>query len=303
MLADWLVTYLDTNGIRLIDGSYPDIANVGLLDTCMPHTVSFLGGGRFLAQLNDATNVSAVITTSSLSDHVPEGVGVIVCDDPAYEFSRLFNFYHQAKRGRNFSRIHPTARIHPSAVITEENVVIGENVSIGAGAIILEDVTIGNNSEIREGTIVGCSNTEMKMTKSGVVDVYHNKNVIIGNNVIIGANCTIDKGIYDRDTIIGDWARVGGNTLIGHAAHIGEKSSVFCCTICGSATVLRGARVNPGAIVSNKITIGEQATVSVGAVVVSDVSDGAWVTGNFAVSHKRFLQRYIRTMGTLDSED
>lgn len=299
----WLIKYLAGRGMSVQSSNFPFVDNIGLLDSYVPATMSFLGGKKYFPQLKTNNNISAVLTTAELSGLVPESVCAIVCDNPAYEFACVFNAFHERLRKQVPTTVHPSAKIHESAVISPFNVNISENVIIGARAVILEDVTVGKNSEIREGTVVGCSNTEMKMTTYGVVDMYHNKGVVIGDNVIVGSNCTIDKGIYDRHTVIGEWARVGGNTLIGHGAQLGEKCCVFCCTICGSATVGEGARINPGAVVSNKVIIEAGATVSVGAVVVSNVKKDSWVSGNFAINHKRFLQRYTRAMGRLDSEE
>ena len=175
-------------------------------------------------------------------------------------------------------------------------------VKICKGAIILEDVTIEEGSHIGEGSIIGCSQVEVRQTSQGPLDVYHNMEVKIERNVYIGANCTIDRGIYDRNTIIGKGTRVGNNSLIGHGAQIEEDCMILCCTICGSAVIERGVRINPGAVVSNKILIKERAVVSAGAVVMSNVEAGEKVSGNFAINHNRYVRKFIETFGLINSK-
>ena len=277
-------------------------SSIGLLDTPLPDSLSLLIDKRFASSLKENTNIKGVFVTEELSNLVPKQIMTHISKDPVYDFYTFFNKFHKTSRIMKESIISPSAIIHDTAYIAEKNVNIGDNVKISPGAIILEDVTIKEGSFIGEGSIIGCSAGEVKQTSNGPLDVYHNLGVKIERNVFIGANCTIDKGIYDRKTIVGNGTRIGNNTLICHGTQIGMNCTILCCTICGSVTIENNVRINPGATVSNKIRIKDSAVVTVGAVVMSDVEASEKVSGNFAINHNRYLNKFIKTFGLINSK-
>jgi UDP-3-O-[3-hydroxymyristoyl] glucosamine N-acyltransferase len=276
--------------------------NIGLLDTRIPNTLSFLLDKEFLSLLTDNKNIRGVFVNKNLSSLVPNSVSCHVSEDPMYDFFSLFNTYHESQKNDFESTISASAQIHETAHIANKNVVIKDGVLIGPNAVIHEDVIIGAGSSVGGGTVIGCPNIETRRTSKGLIDVFHNRSVDIGKNVIVGANCTIDKGVYDRDTVVGEGTRIGNNTLVGHGAQIEEFCFILCCTVCGSATVEKGARINPGATIGSKVLVRKNAVVSSGAVVMSTVEIGEKVSGNFAINHNRYLKNFIKTFGLINSK-
>lgn len=157
--------------------------------------LSFLDDERFIDDLHQNPGLVAVFVSEALSSkiHSPE-IKKIICDDPRYSYYSLFNFLARENYRQWESRIHESARIESSASIATNNVQIGENVTIEHNVVIFPDVSIGDNCVVRAGSILGSEGYEHKRTSKGILSVFHDGQVIIGNNVIIGAHNIIDKG-------------------------------------------------------------------------------------------------------------
>lgn len=276
--------------------------NIGLLDTDIPSTLSYIDNKDSLHQLQRNKNIKGVFVSEGLSHMVPKNLECHISPDPIYDFFTMFNEYHKSKKNYTKSSISKSAYIHESAFIAENNVVINDGVEVGANAVILEDVVIGKGTVIGAGSVIGGTGIEAKVTSKGIIEVFHNRNVVIGKNVTILSNCTISKGLYERDTLIGDETLIDSNTAIFHCVHIGKKCLILSCKICGSATIEDGARINPGSTISSKVLVKENSIVTVGSVVVSTVENSEKVSGNFAINHERYLWNYIKAFGSISSK-
>ncbi len=104
--------------------------------------------------------------------------------------------------------------------------------------------------------------------------------VVIGYGVEIGANTTIDRGSI-ANTVIRDNVKIDNGVHVGHNARIEEGSILTAhCVIGGSAHIGARCWIGLGAQIKNHITVGDGATVGMGAIVVKDVPSGATVVGN-----------------------
>lgn len=176
---------------------------------------------------------------------------------------------------------------------------IGKNVVIGPNSTILPDVIIADGCRVGSNSVLGCDDVEAKNTSKGLLNVFHDGQLILDDNVSIGSNCTLVKGIYSQDTIVKSGSFISNNCHIGHRVQIGNNCLILTCSICGGATIGDNVRINPGAIVSNQIVIGDNAFVTLGSVVIKDVKPNEKVTGNFALEHNRFMYKYIKMFGPL----
>lgn len=271
---------------------------LGLLDSSIDGTLSFAEQEKFLRQAEKNQCIAGVFITPDIVPKVRrKDINLIVCEDARYSFYTLYNYCAAKRYRKTASVVHHTAEIHPSAYVAENNVQIGASTRVEAGAIILPDVVIKNDCLIGPGAVLGCDDAEIKTTSKGNIRVIHDGRLLIGERVDIGANCTIDKGFSYRDTVIGDDTKVATTTSIGHGAHIGQNCRLLCCTILGSSAIGNNVRINPRAVVSNQVTVGDDAVISLGAVVVRPVPEGGHVTGNFAVDHTQFIYEMAKTYG------
>ena len=188
--------------------------------------------------------------------------------------------------------------IHPSATV-EKGAILGNNVSIGAHCYIGSKVTIGDNTiilpntsiygkvtigkgcYIKPGVVIGGPGFGFEYDENNVpVHFPHTGEVIIGNNVYIGANSAIDRATIDS-TIIGD------NVKIDNLVHIAHNCVIENNTLLTAGAVLSGGVnigekcwISPNSTIHQKVKIGKNSTVGMGSVVLKKVKDDTTVFGN-----------------------
>lgn len=145
---------------------------------------------------------------------------------------------------------------------------------------IMGFVTIGKNIVIKPGCVIGGQGFGIVKDEDGNnLNIPHVGKVIIGDNVRIGANNTIDCGTLG-DTIIGDGTCTDNQVHIAHNCIIG-KNCIICAGVvfCGTVTVEDDVWLAPGTLIKEGVTIGKGARTGLGAVVINDVPAGVLVYG------------------------
>ncbi|WP_457568115.1 UDP-3-O-(3-hydroxymyristoyl)glucosamine N-acyltransferase [Desulfurobacterium sp.] len=165
--------------------------------------------------------------------------------------------------GKN-CKIGKNVNIYPGVVIGDR-CEIGDNTTIFANVTIYHDVKIGKNVKIHSGTVIGSdgfgyafSKKEMKIYK-----VPQTGKVIIGNNVEIGANTTIDRGTIG-DTVIGDGTKIDNLVQIAHNDKIGKN-----CFIVSQVGISGSTRIG------NNVTLAGQVGVAGHIEIADNVTVGA----------------------------
>jgi UDP-3-O-[3-hydroxymyristoyl] glucosamine N-acyltransferase len=205
-----------------------------------------------------------------------------------------------------FVVIGPGSRIGAGTTILS-HASLGENVVVGAGGLIHsgvrigDRVTIGERVMIHSNAVVGSDGFSFapelgpRMPYSPGLElkrVHSLGRVIIGDDVEIGANTTIDRATL-RSTRIGSGTKIDNQVQIGHNVTIGTN-----CLICGkvgisgSATIGDRVRIGGGAGIADHITIGTEAIIGAASGVGSDVREGQYVFGYPAVAIDRALEQY-----------
>jgi UDP-3-O-[3-hydroxymyristoyl] glucosamine N-acyltransferase len=147
--------------------------------------------------------------------------------------------------------------------VIKSNTIIGNNVTIGCNC------TIG-------GAGFGYEKNEVNEYKF----MPHLGGVKISDNVNVGDNCSIDKGVLEN-TFIGEGVKIDNLVHIAHGVQIGSNSLIIANTmIGGSASIGKNVWVAPSASLINKIKIGDAAIIGMGAVVIKDVDNSTTVAGN-----------------------
>jgi len=202
----------------------------------------------------------------------------IICEDPKIEFIRMVQRFFAVKRP---SGIHHTAVIHPDAKLGKD-VYIGAFATIGRcvigdSTVILEhcsvhdDVVIGERCWLHPGCRVGTEGFGYVRGESGLEKFPHVGGVLIGNDVEIGANCCIDRGTLGA-TIIRTGAKLDNLVHIAHNADIGEETLVIAHTmIAGSVKVGKRVWIAPGSRITNGISVGDDALIGLGSVVLKSI--------------------------------
>ena len=202
--------------------------------------------------------------------------------NPRLEFIRAINFLEERIGFINdkiFS-IHPSAKIHPLAVI-EERVSIDEGTVVGPFTRISSGTEIGKYCDIRAGAKIGHSGFGLEFDEYDTpIEFPHLGSVCLGNNVRIGCNSTIAKGVLG-DTVIKDHVKIDDQVYIAHNCTISENTLIVSgSTICGSVQIGRNVFVGASANIKQHCKIGNFVTLGMGSNVISDVAEGTTLVGN-----------------------
>jgi UDP-3-O-[3-hydroxymyristoyl] glucosamine N-acyltransferase len=213
-----------------------------------------------------ALNSAATVILIDKVVDCPEGKALLVSDDPFRDFNKINTHF---TRIYNFSEelhdleVGEGTRIHPSAVIGNE-VKIGKNCIIFPNVVIGDRTIIGDNVIIQSGTVLGGDAFYYRKLNGNFDRLISVGNVIIEDNVEIGNNCTIDRGVTDS-TVIGEGSVLDNQIQIGHDTVIGKKCLIAsqtgiagCCviedevTIWGQVGMASGVRVEKGTVLLAK---------------------------------------------------
>lgn len=195
----------------------------------------------------------------------PKGKALLISDDPFRDFNKL------TKRLKPFSpvsqSIADTAVIGKNTII-QPNVFIGNNVKIGDNCIIhsnvsiYDDAVIGDNVIIHAGTVLGADAFYYKNRPEGFDKLLSGGNVVIENNVEIGASCTIDKGV-SASTIIGEGTKIDNQVQVGHDTIIGKRCLIASQVGIAGCVLIEDFVTIWGQVgITSAITIGEKAIIS-----------------------------------------
>ncbi len=283
---------------RLIGDGNIEIASVASIEQAQPGDLVFVQEEKYLEQAL-MSHASAVIA----GDFAVSSAGhksLLIADHPRLAFARAAALLYPP-------RIYPPA-IHPTAVIDSSakvaptasvdahaviaaNAVIGERSHIGAGCYIGEGVVIGDDCDLYPRVVIypGVTLGRRVVVHAGAVlgsdgfgfvrDETFGRyqkfpqigELIIGDYVEIGANCTIDRGALEKTVI-------GPGTKLDNLVHIGHNSSVGANVVIAAQTGVSGStKIGDEAVVGGQVGLGDHATVEPGVILGS---------GSGVLSHK-----------------
>ena len=172
--------------------------------------------------------------------------------------------------------------------IIESNVKIGTNCNIGSNVIIKKTI-IGNNVSILDGAIIGKKGFGFFPKQNNNVKYPHIGIVIIGNNVEIGCNNTIDRGSLSN-TIIGDNSYLDNQVHIAHNVKIGKNCIITAQVgFAGSSTTGNNVMIGGQAGISGHLKIGNNVKIGGGSGVIKNIPDNTKVMGYPAKDIKKFI--------------
>ncbi|MBN9561656.1 MAG: UDP-3-O-(3-hydroxymyristoyl)glucosamine N-acyltransferase [Alphaproteobacteria bacterium] len=286
------------------------------LQSAGPEEVSFLDNKRYLPALAD-TQAGAVIIHPDLAGQVPEGCVAITTPEPYEGWARVAALFHPEPPA--VPGIHPAAVVDPSATIDPSAEIgplavigaraeIGARCRIGALAVIGDGVVVGADCRIGPqvsvsyallgarvclyaGARVGQDGFGFAITGEGLLTVPQLGRVILGDDVQVGANSTIDRGSA-QDTVIGAGSRLDNLVQIGHNVRLGR-----CCVVVAQAGISGSTELEDFVVVAAQagltghLRIGRQARIGAQAGVMADVPPGQDVVGSPSQPVKAFFRQ------------
>ncbi len=284
-------------GLELVGDASALIGGVCTLSPGHEGQIGFLANPRYRSTLGQ-TRASAVIV--GRKDATALSGNGLVARDPYYAFAQVARLFDASK---DFAPgIHPTAvvavdaqigegvHVGPLAVIEGGAIVgahshVGPACFIGAGATLgaacrLEarvhlnaGVTLGERVQIQPGAVIGSRGFGNVMGPKGWEEVPQLGSVVIGNDVEIGANTTIDRGAID-DTVIGNGVRLDNLIMIAHNCRIGDHTAIAAMTgIAGSTRVGSRCMIGGAVGINGHIEIGDDVIILGRAMVTQSLPD------------------------------
>ncbi|MFZ5652183.1 MAG: UDP-3-O-(3-hydroxymyristoyl)glucosamine N-acyltransferase [Bacillota bacterium] len=271
---------------------------LGLVDCAEENTLTFCENDKYVQKALSNKNIAAIITNQELAHFFEGRIPLIAVENPRQTFFRLHNYlasntgFYGAFPERNISS---SARIHPGAYISDR-VVIGKNVVIEPGVIILDRVIIEDNVIVRAGSVIGAEGFEYKRTGDEIWPVIHAGGVWIKEFAEIGASNTLANATFGGYTIIGEHTKTDSLVYIAHDCVIGKRCLIGAnASIMGRVLIKNDVWIGPSSSISHQIEIGDNASITLGSVVTKNIGKNEKVSGNFAISHNRFIE-FIRSI-------
>ncbi|HWS75402.1 MAG TPA: UDP-3-O-(3-hydroxymyristoyl)glucosamine N-acyltransferase [Quisquiliibacterium sp.] len=290
----------------------PDLAvrRLASLSAARPGDLGFLSAARHRAEAG-LTGATAVIVSAALADALPASVARIVVADPYAHFAGVARWFAQMLEPPPPARlVHPTASIDPSAslatgvsvgahAVIEAGVRVGEGGAIGAGVYLGRDVSVGAAARLHPGVVVyhDCVIGARAIVHSGSVigsdgfgfaresgrwaKIPQLGAVVIGDDVEIGSNCSIDRGALE-DTVIGDGCKLDNLIQIGHNVVIGEHTALAGCVgVAGSARIGRRCMIGGSAGILGHLEICDDVVISAMSLVTRSIRKPGFYSGVF----------------------
>ena len=268
--------------------------------------ICFVESKRYLKYCCRNKDISCIICKEELSDDEmlqESKKGIAICKYPRIAFYHMHNYladHCDDYRGKfEDNVVGRDCSIHPTAIVADKGVRIGNNVTIEEYVVIRQGVTIGNNSVIRTGAIIGGENQLVSYDEDcKAFHVHQVGRTYIGNSVEISYYTMVARGVFLHETTwIDDNVCIEMGSMVGHNVKIGCNSWIGPnCQICGNTNLGENVRMAPGAIVSNRLNIGNNSNIIIGSVVVDNVTEGKKMTGNFAIEHSQYLKWHMKKL-------
>jgi UDP-3-O-[3-hydroxymyristoyl] glucosamine N-acyltransferase len=225
-------------------------------------------------------NSNATFIIINKKTDTPFGKTLFITNEPFEAYSKIvqhFRPFTSSDKMINDSAVTGKNTVIMPNVFLGNHVVVGDNCIIHPNVSVYDYSVIGNNVEIHSGTVIGSDafylNTK-KNRKAWYKKMPSCGNVIIEDNVEIGANCTIDRGVSDA-TIIGMGTKLDNLVHIGHEVVIGKN-----CILAAQVGIAGGTTLGDGVILWGQVGVNKTITIGDNAVVMGQAGITSSIEGN-----------------------
>lgn len=309
----------DRFGLRLIGDTDCRIDTVASLQHARPGSISFLANWRYKQYLKE-TRASAVIVSEDDLDDCP--AAALISDNPYLTFAKVASLLHP--QPRDAPGIHPTSviasdcQVDESAsigaqTVIESGTIIGCNAFIGPGCVIGRGCVVGESSRliarvtlynrsvlgrrviIHPGAVVGSDGFGLANDSGTWVKIPQLGRAVIGDDVEIGANTTIDCGTLE-DTVIEDGVKLDNQIQIAHNVHVGAHTAIAGCVgIAGSARIGRHCTIGGAAGIEGHLEIADYVHITgMSKVSKSIARPGTYTSGTPLEPNGQWLKNSVR---------
>ena len=297
-----------------------DINAISKIEEARKGSLTFLANPKYTEYIY-STDASATIVSNDFEPTEKITTTLIKVQDPYYSFTTILELFNGDKSKKvgiskkseidkssnvpkssfvgHFSKIGKNSIIGEHCII-EDQVYIGENVKIGdnskiyPGTKILDDTIIGDNCIIHSNCSIGSDGFGFAPNDDGTYrKIPQTGNVIIGNDVEIGSNSTIDRATIGS-TIISDGVKLDNQIQIAHNVEIGTNTAIAAQSgIAGSTKIGKNCMIGGQVGIIGHLKIGDNVKIQAQAGVTSNIDSNARITGTPAIPFMNYNKSYI----------
>jgi UDP-3-O-[3-hydroxymyristoyl] glucosamine N-acyltransferase len=298
------------------------LTQVAPLDAAGPQDISYFSSEAYRGEL-EATCAGAVVLHPSNARH---GLNCILTSNPQLYFIRVLELFHPDPGAA--AGIHTQAWVHPEAEVAasaevgafaavEQGARIGERVRIGPGCrigryaevgegsnlhanvTVYANCIIGKRAVLNAGCVIGSDGFGGALDRGRWVKMPHVGRVVLGDDVEVGANTTIDRGAM-ADTVLGDGVKLDNLIQIGHNVRIGANTSIAACAgIAGSARIGANCVIGGSADISGHLHLADGVHISPSTMIGRSIEVPGRYTGIFPWSEHRTWLRIAAVLRRL----
>ncbi|MDB5795223.1 MAG: lpxD [Noviherbaspirillum sp.] len=309
-----------------------EVTGIAPLDEANPSHITFLSNPRLRTQAAQ-TNAAALILSATDDAAIGGSYGGarIIAENPYAYFARTAQLFVEQAAIPPAPGVHPQASVDRDAKLGDE-VSIGPHVTIEAGAVIGDRVVIdagcyigrgarigaethlfanvtihsaceiGQRGIVHSGAVIGADGFGFANEKGRWIKIPQTGRVMIGDDVEIGANTTIDRGALS-DTVIEDGVKLDNQIQIGHNTHIGAHTAMAGCVgVAGSAKIGKYCTFGGAAMVLGHLTIADNVHISSGSMVSRSILEPGQYTGFYPLAKNAEWEKsaaIVRNLGTM----
>lgn len=273
---------------KLIGDGEAIVDNLATIQNSNKTSLTFLSNKKYSKYIKTSEAKAFIVHQDFVNED--DKKNFLVSEDPYLSYAMASKLFSPFYNDLNNSGIHSTAIVSSDAKIGN-NVSIGANVYIGPNCVIGDNsciqpnvslvcnVKLGSNCNIFSGSVLGSDGFGYAPTKNGYVKIEQLGSLVIGDNVEIGAGCTIDRGALD-DTIIHDGVKLDNQIHIAHNVDLGKNSAIAaCCAIAGSTVIGENFRMGGLSGVLGHLSIADNVSVGAHTLITKNISEGGEYIG------------------------
>lgn len=302
------------------------IENVADINHAVQGQLAFVYSAKYIDAIKSSA-ASAVVITAEWLEHCDKPA--LVSTNPRLDFARIATLLNPIDSSRQSTGIAESVHIADDVsignavtighnVVIEKGVKLGDNVRIGAGCVIAGDVQIGDDTIISAnvviehsvrigcrcmifaGVIIGTDGFGYVRDGDNYLKVPQLGNVIIGDDVDIGANTTIDRGAL-LDTVIHDGVKLDNQIQVAHNVVIGKNTVISSYTgIAGSAKIGENCLIGGGVGIRDNIEIADNVVITGRTFVSSSIKQPGSYSSSVLVDDTRNWKKNVMRFKHLD---
>lgn len=309
----------DTLSGRVEGNENAEVSSVSKIEEGKPGTISFLANPKYTQYIYD-TDASVVIVNEDFNPERAVSTTMIRVPNAENAFAQLLDMYNQVKLAK--SGISDHAFVHPSASVADDvhlgefaviganakigknvklypqvyvgdNVTIGDNTILFAGVKVYSDCELGSSCIIHSGTVIGSDGFRFALQDGGK-KIPQIGNVVIGNNVEIGANCAIDRATLGS-TRLGDGVKLDNLVHIAHNVEIKNNSYLAAQNVvAGSTTIGSGCMFSGQVGIIDHLEIADNTMIAAQSGVSKSIrKPGTAHMGSPSMDVMKYRKNYI----------